>query len=134
MLLAVDVIEEVDRILDDTVANVAIVSAGLGSWGGFADDNAFAQFAVQVDFVVATLEELTRNGSCKLYLKKKRISNHSDSVLRRQTYVLPPCRPPLRFGYDPGPAARIRSGPISDGDRPGVASSLHRSSTEGQDL
>lgn len=58
MLLAIDVVKEVDGILDDTVAYIAVVTARLGGWSILVYHNTLAQFGVQIYFVLALFEEL----------------------------------------------------------------------------
>ena len=83
-LLAVDVVQEVDGIFDDAVADIAIVPAfknntikkikaelflgsvyvpcSLSRWGGFGDYNTFAEFRFQVNLVFSLLEKFSFDG------------------------------------------------------------------------
>lgn len=42
MLFAVDVIQEINGIFNNTVADIAVIASGLRGRSGFADDNTFA--------------------------------------------------------------------------------------------
>jgi len=62
VLLAIDVVQKVDGILDHAVANVAVIATGLRGGCVLVDDNALAQLAVQVHLIVASLEVLPLYG------------------------------------------------------------------------
>merc|ERR1712168_811486 len=58
MFFAVDVIEKVDRIFDDAITNITVVSAAFGIGRSFGDDDALAQLTVQINFVIPSFEKL----------------------------------------------------------------------------
>lgn len=57
MLLTVDVVKEVDGVLDDAVADIAVVASGVTRRGILRDHDALAEFGIQVDLVVTSLQQ-----------------------------------------------------------------------------
>lgn len=59
MFLAIDMVQEVYGILDDTIADIAIVTAWLRCRRIFVYNDAFTEFTVQVDLVFSPFEVLS---------------------------------------------------------------------------
>ena len=57
MFLAIDVIEEVDGVFDDTLADITEVTAALLGCCCLVNHHRLAQFTVQVNLVVANFKE-----------------------------------------------------------------------------
>lgn len=61
MIFAVDVVEKIDAVFDDTIAHIAIVAAGFGRWGRFIDDGLFSDPRLKIHFVFTRLQKLSFN-------------------------------------------------------------------------
>lgn len=57
MFLSINAIQEVDGVLHNTVADIAVISSHLRSWGVLGNDNHLSKLGFQVHLVVPMLEK-----------------------------------------------------------------------------